>query len=419
VPPSRPARLGAGLALLALGYAVATHRLGLTSYRIDLDVYRIGAGVWRAGGNLYGRLPATRAGVALPFTYPPIAAVLLVPLARVPFWLASLVVTVASVAALVLAVRRVLASTGRPPGRSALTTVAAAALVLEPVRATLGFGQVNLLLLGLVVADCLVDHPWWPRGSLVGIAAAVKLTPVVFVPFLAARHGRRPALTAVLTAVAATAAGALLAPSDSLRYWTSVVFQTDRIGSPVYAGNQSLRAVLARAGVDGPIGTAVWLLGCAVVGALAVVAVRAALRASRPALGLSLTAVAGLLVSPVSWSHHWVWVVPLALAAWAVGTRPARALAVATVAVMLAAPQWWFAHGADRELSWTPVQQLVGSAYVVLGLTILAWAVLALLIPARTLEALAFPGWWQPARLRTRDSSTTWPEPSRSPSEIP
>ena len=373
---SRPARLVVAVALVALAYrfTLATGQLRPLVYRIDLEVYRLGAGVWRAGGDLYGRLPAT----SLPFTYPPIAAVLLVPLTWVPLWLATLLATVGSVAALAVTVRLVVRSLGWRPWRSELALLVAFAVLLEPVRATLQFGQVNLVLLALVVADCLVDRPWWPRGALVGLAAAFKLTPIVFVAYLAASPGRRSARTALVTAAAATAAGALLAPADSWRYWTGVVFDARRIGSPWYAGNQSLRAVVARAGLTGTAGTALWLLACAVVGAVAVVAVRAALRTGRPALGMALTGVAGLLVSPISWTHHWVWVVPLALALWSVGTRSARALAAATVALSLAAPQWWLPHGSNREFAWTPVQQVVGSSYVVLGLTVLAWAALTL-----------------------------------------
>jgi alpha-1,2-mannosyltransferase len=402
---SRPARLVAVVALLVVAYrvAIATDQLRPTGFRIDLAVYRLGADVWRTGGNLYGRLPTT----SLPFTYPPIAAVLLVPLTWVPLWFASVLVTVVSVGALSLAVRSVLGSTGWRPRGSELAAVVAFAVLLEPVRETLRLGQVNLVLLALVVADCLVDRPWWPRGSLVGLAAAFKLTPLVFVPYLAARHGPRPARTAVLTAVAVTVAGALLAPADSWRYWTGVVFDTRRIGSPWYAGNQSLRSVVERAGLHGPAGTTAWLVGCAAVGALAVVAVRAALRAGRPALGLALTGVAGLLVSPVSWSHHWVWVVALVPAMWSVGTRSARTLSAVTAAVMLAGPQWWLPHGANRELAWTPVQQLLGSSYVVLGVTALGWAALALTAAPGSLATAWRTGLSAGARRRRRSRSST------------
>jgi alpha-1,2-mannosyltransferase len=121
--------------------------------------------------------------------------------------------------------------------------------VLEPVRNTISYGQVNVLLTALVAADCLVPGGRWPRGALVGLAAAVKLTPAAFVLFFLLRRDYRAASTAALSFGVAAAAGFALAWRDSVRYWTSVVFQSGRPGNPAYAANQSLEAVLTgRAG---------------------------------------------------------------------------------------------------------------------------------------------------------------------------
>jgi alpha-1,2-mannosyltransferase len=172
------------------------HGVRFGPYRIDLNVYRIGSAVWLRGGNLYGVLPPTSSGARLPFSYPPIAAVLLAPLALVPMPLAVTLLTTVTIAltALVLRVfltsviatpapsRAVAASPDLPPARSAVASAVPGAswwtvlwllpvaLFLEPVRNTLNYGQVNVALMALVSADCLMVAPRWPRGALVGVA---------------------------------------------------------------------------------------------------------------------------------------------------------------------------------------------------------------------------------------------------------
>lgn len=419
LPRVRRRAVAAG-AFLALVYVVlcATHQLGLTSYRIDLDVYRIGGSAWWAGGDLYGHLPVTTAGLGLPFTYPPIAAVLFSPLAAVPFWVASLAMTLASLAALAVVLRLVVESTGtqRLPwvarqlsGSRLVVALLVIAVPLEPIRETLGFGQVNLLLLGLVVADCLVDRPWWPRGALVGLAAAVKLTPAVLVLFLFLHFGRRAALTALASAVGVTAAGFALALHDSVRYWTSVLFDTDRIGGIAYAGNQSVEAVLARLGLAGHLRAALWALVGTVVVAVAVVSVRRALAAGRPALALCLNGLAGLLVSPVSWSHHWVWLVPLVVALLTAGyvERDRALVRLGFTGLVLAAtsPQWWFPHAQDAERHWNPVEQVVGSSYVLYALVVLA--LVARNRSTGAVDPRDFQGWPPRPQLRAHGSGST------------
>jgi len=178
------------------------------------------------------------------------------------------------------------------------------------VRNTLNYGQVNLALMALVSLDCLARGRAGPRGALVGLAAAVKLTPAAFVLFFLLRRDYRAAATAAGSFTACTAAGFLLAPRDSARYWTSVIVATGRPGSPWYAANQSIQGVLARAGVQpaharrdgrlaGPVGRRARAgLPGACGGPLA---------GSADAWALSLNAFAALLISPISWSHHWVW----------------------------------------------------------------------------------------------------------------
>lgn len=378
------------------------HGVSFGPYRIDLDVYRIGGRVWLAGQNLYGVIPKTSAGRALPFSYPPVAAVLMSPLSLLPAVVATTLVTLLTVGLTALVLRTFLRSLATGPARAArerlrpaagtwwtVALLLPAALFGEPVRSTLNFGQVNVLLMALVAADCLTAAPRWPRGVLVGVAAAVKLTPAVFVLFFLLRRDRRAAGTAGLSFAACAAAGFLLAWRDSVEYWTHVIFQASRPGSPLYAGNQSIEGLLARAGLasHSPAGAAAWLAASAVVVLVAAAGMRRALAAAADAWALSLNALAGLLISPISWSHHWVWgetaVLALGILSWRSrlpgpgGVMPSRtglALAAAGAAMFAAAPQWRFPHGGSRELGWAIWEQVLGSSYVVYAVIVLAAA---------------------------------------------
>ncbi len=372
----RPAALAA---LAAANLAAVTffllsyhqHGISFGPDRIDLDVYRIGARAWLRGASLYGRLPPTPAGLRLPFTYPPIAAVLLAPLALVPVTVAGTVLTLVTIALAAAVLRLFLRRLSRRcPSPAAAGWLLPAALFLEPVRNTLSFGQVNVILMAMVAFDCLAVTPPWPRGVLTGLAAAVKLTPAAFVLFFLLRRDYRAAATAGLSFAAATGLGFALAGRDSARYWTSIVFQASRVGQPDYAGNQSLQGVLARAGLSphAPAGLAAWLVLSAAVLVVTGLGMRRALAAGEPCLALSLNAFAALLISPVSWSHHWVWCVPALLTLAGLARRHRSRLAAAAAAcglvIFAAAPQWWFPHGAGRELRWAPWEQAAGSSYV-------------------------------------------------------
>lgn len=387
--PGRPASLAARGLLIAVNLASVAFFLlsysrrgvGFGPYRIDLDVYRIGSQAWLHGASLYGALPPTSSGAGLPFSYPPVAAMLLSPLSLLPMPVAATALTLATIALTALVLRLFLRSAaGAGAGAGSWWTVGwllPAALFLEPVRNTLNYGQVNVALMALVALDCLTAAPRWRRGALVGVAAAVKLTPAAFVLFFALRRDWPAVRAAAASFAVSTGAGFLFGWRDSVAYWTSVVFQAGRPGSPAYAANQSIQGVLARAGLDphSPAGAAVWL-------ALSAVVVVAACRGMRPALdrgadawALSLNALAALLVSPISWSHHWVWgetaMLTLALMSARLRRPGGLALAAAGVAVFAAAPQWWFPSGGGRELGWAVWQQAVGSSYVILAAAVL------------------------------------------------
>ncbi|GAB3878421.1 glycosyltransferase 87 family protein [Kibdelosporangium lantanae] len=340
-------RKGVVAGLLAVNVAVLGWLVLASGYRVDLDVYRVAVDVWWHGGDLYGQLPVLRDGTYLPFIYPPFAVVPLAPFALMPYGLASVVFAVLTVAAVALVAVLVLRSLDVRPTALLVGAVVPVALVLEPVRETLHFGQINVFLMALVVLDCLVRSPRWPRGLLVGLAAAIKLTPLVFVLFLLLRGDRRAALVAVLSFLCATGVGFLLSWSNSVRFWTEqVLFGTQSRGmsNPI---NQSLKVTLVRLGSDGQ---AWWPLLALAVLAVTVVAMRRALSADQVTWTMGFNALAGLLVSPVSYSHHWVWAVPILLTGWVTAWRTRQWFAIAVAAggtlLFVLGPHWWWAPGA-------------------------------------------------------------------------
>ncbi|MCP2168890.1 alpha-1,2-mannosyltransferase [Goodfellowiella coeruleoviolacea] len=310
---------------VAVGLAVVSAAWVLIRYpggQGDFAVYRAGARIVLDGGELY-RNPVWS---DLRFTYPPFAAVLLAPFALLSYATGSWLFTALSVVALGLALAVVFAVLN-PPGHRLAWVGAALPLVLllEPVRSTFGYGQINLLLMALVAVDCLVRRPRWPRGALVGIAAAIKLTPLAFVLFFLLNRDRRAALTSLATFACGALVGWLATPANSLDYWTSAIFDTRRIGALDYVGNESLRGVLAKAGILSPaMQVSVWAVGCLAVVAGTAVGMRRALLRNRTGAALVLNALAALLVSPISWSHHWVWLVPAVLVYADLGVRTRR-----------------------------------------------------------------------------------------------
>lgn len=384
---SRRAAASPRALLLAIALFVASVglslRLQLWHGFIDLQVYRVGAEVWLDGGALYGRMPKVL-GIGLPFTYPPLAAVFFTPLAVMPLWLAEVMITVTSVGCLALTLWLVLARL-RPELDTAtrLTLVTAAVAVLqlfEPLRQTFGFGQINLVLMAAVAMDCLAVRTRWPRGALIGVAAVVKLIPVAFLLYFLLRKDWKAAATTVATIAAAVLGGFLFFPRESSQYWFHTIKNTNRIGTPHFAGNQSIKGMAFRLGLPASTVTVVWLGLSLVVFVLAALWMRKLFATGGGAAHVSALLVnAGvvLLVSPVSWSHHWVWVAPallLALDRLVRGKRgPWQLAAVAVFATMfLVGPQWRLPHGGrQRELGWSWWEQIVGNGYVLGALALL------------------------------------------------
>jgi alpha-1,2-mannosyltransferase len=355
--------------LPALCVTVARLAARLGGHYLDLEVYRLGVHAWLTGGDLYGVLPVTSAGIVLPFIYPPFAALLMVPLTVTSWGFAATALFVASLFSLAVALylftRRLWPSGGPSGALVATSALVPLCLQLEPVSETFAFGQVNLILMALVALDCLPARTRWPRGVLVGLAAAIKLTPAAFLLYFLLRRDYRSAVTTLVTAAVATGIGVLVAPGPSLRYWGGGLAGAGGVSGSPFFTNQTFQAVLARAGMTGLELKAGWLLASAVLLLLATQAIRLAPRA----LALVATAGVALLVSPTSWSHHWVWVAPAllvaAVSAWRIRSW-AWAFATAVLAVtFVAAPFHQLPHDDGRELTWSATQQVVGACYVI------------------------------------------------------
>ena len=338
---------------------------GLRGGFTDLFVYQFG------GRAVLDGLPGLESGdpvTGLPFTYPPFAAVVMVPMALLPAQLAAALWTGASVGALAAVIVGVRSMLDRPAPGWLVALVTGGALALEPVWQNLVFGQVNLLLMLAVLVDLLRPERRW-SGVLLGIAAGIKLTPLVFVVLLVLVGRRTAAGRAALVFAGTVAVGFVVMPGQSATYWTDRLVDAGRVGPPALAHNQSVYGALTRF-LDGPPPTLLWL---ALAGplSLAVLVVGAGWwRRGDRVLGTCLGAVAMLLASPISWSHHWVWAVPVALAL----TERNRWAAVAWTAVFVARPIVWPPYSQDREFGWGPADHLVGNAYLLAALALCVWA---------------------------------------------
>ena len=389
--------LPAAVGLYLAGGLVAVHLALHTRALVDLRVYLSGAEAVLHGADVSAAHPA---GSDLQFTYPPFAALCFLPLVALhSLPAAGAAMTAASMAALVLVVRLALHEV-RPQWTAWRTWTVAfglalAALPLDPVRNTLGFGQVNLVLLALVLADALAPPGRRGRGALVGLAAGIKLTPAIFVGYFAVTRQWRAARNAALSGVGTVLAGWVAAPASTVRYWTRLVLDPDHIGGIPYAGNQSLYAVATRLGHGQQALRGVWMAAAALVVVVGLAAARRAYHAGNRLAAACLTGLTGLLVSPVSWSHHWVWLVPGVIALWGSATRRragAGWLAAGLLALFYAGPIWWVPRTGNREYDHHGVQLLTGNAYVLAGLVLLAVATPAWRAAPRT--------GWVPGRRR-------------------
>lgn len=383
----------------------------------DVYVYWYALNNWFSGNSLYDwyALPDYK---MYPFTYPPFGAWALSPLTWFDYETAARLM----IMAIALQTAVIVALVGRSLGwswGSAFTIAPWAAILvqqcLEPFTQSVGFAQVNTAMMALVMIDVAAPPSWKGRGVASGLAAAIKLTPAIAVLIFLLRRQWRSAITMVATSLTVTLLSWVISPGESARFFFDAMWDPQRAGDAYYTSNQNLKGFVARAlpentwsiawaiAVVLALVAAVWLCLRIQAAATSVViphsasddAVELAASdavATTPAtpvlpenLATLLTAAVimtlGLLVSPITWSHHWVWglasVVALIAVALRLKSAPLAALALVQGALFIMAPHWWFSHGQVNELHWNVVEQLVGSSYTLAAIAsgvALAWA---------------------------------------------
>jgi alpha-1,2-mannosyltransferase len=441
---------GIGAFALALGlYVIYTviHPKSFTMDPVDLAVYRSGGLIVRHVRPLYDpRLAAPLydwvgyGKLHLPFTYTPFAAIAFAAISFVPWWLSQQLSVAVDILALLTALWLTLGGLGYRNNQARLGATllaAAAAFWTEPVLRTIYLGQVNLVLMALIIWDlCQPDTQnsrWW-KGFGTGIAAGVKLVPLIFIPYLLLARKFRQAAMACAGFAFTVLLGFAVLPKDSTKWWFDGLFvQGGRTGFIGWAGNQSLDGLITR--LTGSVNGAkpAWIAVAVLVAAGGVTAAALLDRKGYPLPGLLMAALTGLLVSPISWDHHWVWIAPGALTAahyavraWRRGARRAAwglgLLAAAIIAWFGAWParlftarlnlgndslgllwiprntnpvyyQWYGDRPWFTEYHWHGLALIAGNAYILAGLVLFGLLLaMSLLLPQPRKEHDDEPG---------------------------
>ncbi|MFG1952993.1 glycosyltransferase family 87 protein [Micromonospora sp. NPDC048830] len=382
-------RLRRLVTVLALAAVLpALYLPGLVHDFFDLKIYMRAMDWWAAGHPLYDYVQPDRVQGELYFTYPPLSALLLAPFALLPLGVTIAVFTVLTVVGLVATTRWLVepvVARHRLPRLFTLTVAVLLVLAVESTRETITFGQINMLLVVLILADLLFAVPRGRRwaGVGVGLATALKLYPGIFVVYLLATRRWREAGVASATAAAATLLAAAVAPADSWRFWTHELWATDRVGRTDYTGNQSLFGLLSRFTAPAEPDRALWLALVAVVAGYGLWRAARAARSGDALTGLTLTGLVGGLVSPITWTHHIYWFVPavVALADAALDADPTASgggrrrrltgLAVLTSALIIYGVVSFQDWGVAPVHTDSPGEFLVRNTYVLLSLVLL------------------------------------------------
>lgn len=344
---------------------------------VDLHVYVGGAGTLDQPGALYDYVYADQTpDFPLPFTYPPFAAVVFYPLHLLPFGLVAFLWQVGIIAALYGVVRLSQRLLGSGDRRVAMLWTAVG-IWIEPLRSTFDYGQINVVLV-LAVLYAVYSTRWWVSGLLVGVAAGLKLTPAVTgLYFLGARRWAAVVFSAVVF-LATVGVSALVVGDQTRRYFTELLGDADRVGPIGTSFNQSWRGGISRIlGHDAGYGPAV-VAGIVVTAVLAILAWRAIGGASDRLGAIVVVQLFGLLLSPISWTHHWVWLIPLMI--WLLhgplrDRRGARVLGWGWLALTLVGVPWLLSFAQPTiwviprpwYLAWA------GLIYIVATLATLAW----------------------------------------------
>lgn len=302
----------------------------------DLNVYYGAINYWADGGNIYDFV---RRNSTYGFTYPPFAALTMLPMAVLSWPVTVIISSVATVAVTVWLLWTLL----RKPGWFELGVFLCLAAAFEPMRETFLFGQVNMLLVGLVAADLLWLQAKGSRwtGVGIGLATAIKLTPGIFIVYLLVTRRWRAALVSMAVAGGATVLAAAVAPNASREFWTTALWDTDRVGALSFISNQSLQGVLARLDPVHP-NKILWILSVLAVLLVWVFRSQRAIAGNDEMLGFALTGLIGVLISPVTWIHHLVWAIPAMVLMWQRGGTKTRVFALIAYVILCSRVVWLF-----------------------------------------------------------------------------
>jgi len=287
---------------------------GLGVERLDFSVYWGAIHTWVGGGSLYDFSTINTYGQVLAFVYPPFAALVLVPLGLLSLGRAAVLWTLLQLGLTAVLALVVYRTASNPPGptpwdrRKRALLIVLGLIVSNPVAHSTELGQLSLLVVTLVVVDVVLLPARW-RGVLVGVAAAIKLTPLIFVPFLLLTRQWASAARTTATFALAGLLGFLVMPADSWRYWTQLVFDSARMGELAWLRNKSLRGFLARWDIGGAYQTQLWLVLAVVVFVLGMwTAWRHHVRGEEYR-AILIVGMLSTVVSPISWTHHLIWLV--------------------------------------------------------------------------------------------------------------
>ena len=395
-PGGRTARQIVGVVVIAAVVPIL-YLLDTPHNFFDLKIYMSAMRWWADGHSLYDFVQADRVQGELFFTYPPFAALLLLPFAGLPVGFPVTLFTILTVIALAVTTWWLVGPVATRHGVSRWFAVGLAVplvFAVESTRETISFGQINMLLVVLILADLLFAVPRRSRwaGIAIGLATALKLYPGIFIVYLLATRRWRAALVASAAAAGATLIAAAIAPGDSWRFWTHELWLTDRVGRPDYTGNQSLFGMLSRFTTPGKPNQLLWLLLVVIVTGYGLWRATQAARAGDEVAGLALTGLVGVLISPITWTHHAYWFVPALVVLADAGLRrpdPAsggagrrRRIALLALSVVLGAAM---VYGVVSYHDWgvafdrtdTPGEFVLRNLYVLLALLLLV------VLPAR------------------------------------
>ncbi|WP_019927507.1 glycosyltransferase 87 family protein [Nocardia sp. BMG111209] len=327
------------LALPAGGYYLdqVVTSVQSTMHLVDLGTYQIAGQRVVDGVSVYDSPLRGHTRGVFEFVYSPFAALLFVPLAAMHGLVFTWVGGLVNFAMLVGSVWAALSLLGYRRDLRLLAAgplIAALLLWIEPIRSTMAFGQVNILLLLLVLVDMALPDSFRWKGALTGVAAAIKLTPVFFVLYLLVTRRYRAAATAAGAIVVTVIVGAIAMWHDSLTFWGGAFADPERVGVPQNSQNESLRGMIARAVGAGTPLQVLWLLGAAIVTVACLVLARRLWATGRELPAVVLCGLTSTVVSPFSWTHHWVWLAPLLICLADLAVRRPGVVTSASLAIV-------------------------------------------------------------------------------------